>query len=406
MVRLLDPTGSPDELSPLGFDDGTWDRPRNLPRGQLTTLERMPSAELDPGPDAAPLPIGERLEVDALTFSDPLRGARMRGDQFLDRRVYADGLAVLHDGKLVYETYRNGMTATDRHVAHSCSKTLTTMMIGVAVDEGRLGPEQPMTELVPELADVPAWSGVTLQHVLDMATGLDTEEHYGDPASMYWRYAAAVGYYPGAEHEQIGALAFVRRELTRRLEPPGRRFNYASYLTNLLPFCLETAYGTTALELYEDRVYRHLGAEQPALINLDRTGAPIVEGQVNLTLRDFVRWGLPLADEGRSLSGRQVVPAAWVEEAFRPDLARARAFRRSDHDDTFPGAEYHNQAWQLEPGRTVAMLGIHGQFCRVDRASSTMIVGFSSYPDQTGPLLTATLQELWSTITEHVGGAR
>ncbi len=31
-----------------------------------------------------------------------------------------------------------------------------------------------------------------------MATGIDLEEHYEEPGSMYWRYAEAVGYYPGS----------------------------------------------------------------------------------------------------------------------------------------------------------------------------------------------------------------
>jgi len=67
-----------------------------------------------------------------------------------------------------------------------------------------------------------------------------------------------------------------------------------------------------------------------------------------------------------------------------------------------PGVEYHNQTWVLEPGRVVTMLGIHGQFCWVDRDTRTMIVGFSSYPVQTHDLLSATQQELWSTVRKAV----
>ena len=70
-----------------------------------------------------------------------------------------------------------------------------------------------------------------------------------------------------------------------------------------------------------------------------------------------------------------------------------------------PGVEYHNQTWLLEPRRVVAMLGIHGQFCWVDRETQTMIVGFSSYPVQTHDLLTATQRELWSTVRRALGGS-
>jgi CubicO group peptidase (beta-lactamase class C family) len=404
MVNAIGPTGTPEELSRLGYDGTTWDRPWNLARGQLTTAERMPSVELDPGGPPVPIPRGPDLDVDALVCSDPLTGRAMTGEQFLDRRLYTDALAVVHDGHLVYETYRNGMTETDRHVAHSCSKTLTTMMVGVALEEGRLDRAQPIAAYVPELADLPAWAPVTLEHVLDMATGIAFEEHYEDRDSMYWRYADAVGYYAGGWRGRGTTLDFVASELTRAVEPPGTRFDYGSYLTNLLPLALANRYGVPAVDLYEDRIYRHLGAERPALVNVDSAGNPIVEGQVNLTLRDFVRWGHLLADGGRSFSGVQVVPESWVEDTYAPSAARAAAFARGADGEAMPGAEYHNQTWVLEPGRVVAMLGIHGQFCWVDRESRTMVSGFSSYPVQTHELLSATMRELWTRVRDVLAG--
>lgn len=405
MVTRLAPTGTPQELAAVGYDGTTWDRPRNLARGQLTTLERMPSVELGTGPAVLPLPVGEPLDVAALGYRDPLTGAAMTGDQFLDRRLYTDALAVISNGRLVYETYRNSMTEHDRHVCHSCSKTMTTMMVGIAVDEGRLDPTRPMRDYVEELAAIPAWQDITLQHVLDMATGLDTEEHYQDADSMYWRYADAVGYYTGREERGIGVLRYAQEELTRLVEPPGSRFNYASYLTNLLPIAVERAYGVPAVDLYEDRIYRHLGAEQPALINVDSAWSPIVEGQVNLTLRDFARWGLLLLTGGRALDGRQVVPEAWIADTFASDPARAEAFARSEYGGSLPGAEYHNQTWVPEPGRVALMLGIHGQYCYADRLTNTLIVGYSSFPDQSSELLMATLQELWVTIGSAIADA-
>lgn len=403
VVTHLPASRTPEELSRIGYDDTSWDQPWNLARGQLTTAERMPSVELATGPGPTPLPPGPALDVEGLGFRDPLTGRVLRGDQFLDRRLCSDALAVVQDGRLVHESYRNGMTETDRHVAHSCSKTMTTMMVGIALEEGKLDRACPIREYVPELKPLSAWDAVTLEHVLDMATGVYLEEHYEQPDSMYWRYAEAVGYYRGSSAHG-STLSFVTSELTRTAEPPGVRFDYGSYLTNLLPLALTTVYGVPAVELYEDRIYRHLGAEQPALVNLDPAGNPIVEGQVNLTLRDFVRWGHLLVDEGRAIDGTQVVPRSWVDDTYAHSAARAAAFARGEDGESMPGAEYHNQTWVLEPGRVVSMLGIHGQFCWVDRTTRTMIVGFSSFPVQTHDLLSATMRELWTTIREAVAG--
>src|SRR4051794_16181515 len=286
----------------------------------------MPSVELEVGGPAVPIPRGAALDVADLSFTDPLTGRALSGEQFLDRRLYTDALAVVHDGRLLYETYRNGMVETDRHVAHSCSKTLTTMMVGIAIEEGKLERSAPMSYYVPELAALPAWRPVTLEHVLDMATGLDLDEHYENRDSMYWRYAYGVGYYTREPAASGTTLGFVTSELTRAVEPPGSRFNYGSYLTNLLPIALSNVYGVPAVELYEDRIYRNLGGEQPALVNVDSAGNPIVEGQVNLTLRDFVRWGALLVGEGRTLEGMQVIPATWVDDTYAASPERAAAF--------------------------------------------------------------------------------
>jgi len=399
MVQRLEPTGVPSELAALGYDGLTWDRPWNLVRGQITSLERMPSVELAPGGPAVVIPAGPALALEEVSFTDPLTGREMGFDEFLGRRLYNDGLLVVHRGRLVHESYRDGLRPDDRHIMHSCSKTLTAMMIGWAVEEERLATTQSMQELIVELAAIPAWNAVTLQHVLDMAAGLDTEEAYEHADSMYWRYADAVGYYTVPAERRIGALEFVRRELVTRLEEPGSRFNYASYLTNLLAVVLERTYGVPAVQLYEEYLYAHIGAEQPALINVDVHGAPITEGQVNLTMRDFARWAYPMINGGRGFGGQQVVPQSWVDETYRHDAERAAAFAAGDSAEAYPGAEYHNQTWVLEPGNVVAMLGIHGQFAYLDRSRALMIVGVSSFPDQSNELLTATEKLVWATIS-------
>lgn len=403
MVRHVAATGTPIDLAALGYNGRTWDQPALLSRGQLTTGERMPSVELLPVGQPVWVPDGPALDMDAMDFTDPLTGRAMTGAQFLDRRMHTDALLVIHRGRLVYETYRNGMLPTDRHVNHSTTKTLTTMLVGIAVDDGVLDVEAPMQDLVPALAPIDAWRGITLQHVLDMAVGLDIEEHYEDPDSMYWRYATAVRYYEPSDAPEIGALAFAVNELTRVLEPPGHRFNYASYLTNLIPLAVGNAYGIPPLELMEARIYARVGAQQPALMNVDSMGHPIVEGQLNLTLRDFARWSLPFLREGLALTGDRIVPPEWIDATLQSSTERRKAFERSDYRDNFPfpQMEYHNQAWILDPGqRIMTMLGIHGQFCYLDLGRDLMITGYSSFPDQVHPVMGATMTQIWSRVTD------
>ena len=156
----------------LGYGDFTWDRAAFLARGQISTEQRMPTARWHPAGSTRPLPIGSPLDLAGLAMHDPLLDRTIDMATFLDRRLFNDALLVWHRGAVRHESYRNG-----------------------------IGPH------VPELAGMPAWQGVTLQHVPDMAVGIATEEHYDDPASMYWRYARAVGYYgPGGCARQRYAM--------------------------------------------------------------------------------------------------------------------------------------------------------------------------------------------------------
>jgi CubicO group peptidase (beta-lactamase class C family) len=406
MVHILQPNGTSTVDNEFGYSDTTWDRPAFLSVGQTSAASRMPTAVLEPGDRRLSFPMGDPLDLQDVAFHDVLFDRPMLADDFLNRRLFNDGLLVLHRGAVRHESYRNGFTAGDHHLCHSVTKTLTTMMVGIAVDHGLFDVAMPIATYVPELRELPAWAPVTLQHVLDMATGITSDEHYEKPDSMYWRYAYGVGYYgsdPSHPSHGLGALGFILRELTTTDTPPGFRFNYASYLTNLLPMALQNVYQRPAVELYEEYLFGRIGAEGRCLLNVDPKGCPIVEGQISLTLRDLARWAGLYVNGGRNLSGEQVVPNAWIEETIASSPSRLAAFARGDSANDFPGGQYHNKTWVVDADqRRFAMLGIHGQFAYFDLPAELMIVGFGSFPEQVAPLMGQSLHQLWTVVTNVV----
>ena len=399
-MRWLELQNTTPASEALGFSATNWDTPQFLPLGHTNTQTRMRTAEMGPSEAPIPLPAASAWDLDRLLVVDPLSGRDITLATLLDRRLGCDGLLVFQGDGVRYETYRGAFAETDTHLLHSCSKTLTTMMVGCAIGEGKLHADVPMRDIVPELPA--AWQGVTLQHVLDMAAGIASEEHYDEPDGMYWQYAPAVGYYgnPGAGK---GVLQFVKDHLTERSSAPGEVFNYASYITNLIPICLERAYDEHPVALYERHLFQRVGAEHPGLVNCDRFDRPVVEGQVSLSLRDFARWALLYLHDGRNLAGEQVLPEVWVREAFAASPGRRAAFERGEQAEVFPGGEYHNQMWLLNPGEGIAaMLGIHGQFAYFDRPRDLLICGVSSYPTQLDALMTECLFALWRAVSAQV----
>ena len=385
--------------APLGIDRSNWDHPPHLALSQLHMNRMMPVVHLEPA-EAIQLPrAAHTLDIEALTFEDPLTGLPMAGATFLDRRLFNDALLVMHRGRVVHESYRNGMTASDHHVQHSTTKSLTAMLIAQAIDGGRMDPAAPFDRYLPELRTVAGWHGVTLQHALDMTTGMKYVESYADRNCGYYSYARAVGYYPAFANESIGARRWLVEQMTERDAEPGTRFNYASPLTNALMMAVEYAFEEPILDLIEQRLFRRTGAASVGWFNTDGLGFPIAEGQLSLTLADFARWASVIGNEGRNLAGEPIIPAAFIADTCAPNSAAQRAFNAVERSARFPRGHYRNQFWVTEPAlRQFAMLGIHGQFAWFDLHNALMIIGYGSFPVATSPLLTLAQQQLWHRI--------
>ena len=77
--------------------------------------------------------------------------ARQYGlEKFLEE-TDTDGLVILHRGKVILERYANGMTSNTPHILMSVSKSLTAIVAGILIEQGKLDPEQKIVSIIPEL---------------------------------------------------------------------------------------------------------------------------------------------------------------------------------------------------------------------------------------------------------------
>ena len=86
------------------------------------------------------------------------------------KSIQMKGFAVMHDGKLVFETYDQRMQKHDIQVLQSSSKTFTGMLIHKLVEDGLLDLEANVNEYLPNLG-AGVFKGSTLQNLLDMEIG-------------------------------------------------------------------------------------------------------------------------------------------------------------------------------------------------------------------------------------------
>jgi CubicO group peptidase (beta-lactamase class C family) len=301
----------------------------------------------------------------------PIPSAGMTFAASLDE-TYTDGICIVHDGRVVFERYVDGMGPGDTHLLMSVSKSLTATLIGVLVGEGVLDPDEDVTRYVPVLRGT-AWEGCTLQHLLDMRAGTRfDEDDYDDPDSDGVLIDEISGYRthrrPDKPPDTYAWIASLDNDRAH-----GSAFKYRSILTDVLAWAAVEATGMRFPDLYADRIWSRIGAERDAEIIVDAAGFAAAEGGFCTTLRDLVRFGLMHLE-------RRVVPAAWVDRLLARDDALIHAFTPESlpgHPDGF----YHDCWWVWDGAAGIySGYGINGQQLLIHHPSRTVIAKFSTWP--------------------------
>ncbi len=299
----------------------------------------------------------------ALAFTYDFGGQRYTPEQFLDR-TFTNALLVMKDGRIVSEIYRNNTDDRTRFMGWSMTKSITSILVGCALQEGRIRSlDDPITSYLPELKGG-GYDGATIRQILQMRSGVDYEERYD-----FAHPGIAARNHERSLVENVTRFADMARTIGRA-HPPGEVFQYKTLDTAVLGWLLERVSGGSTIAAYAaQRLWEPLGAERDGFFIMD--GAPGVGREFNgagfnATLRDFARVGLMMLQDGKA-NGRQVVSPEWVREATRA------------HEGPGPGYGYQ---WWIPNDHAFQALGLQGQYIFVDRATRTVVVKLSYFPPE------------------------
>jgi hypothetical protein len=301
-------------------------------------------------------------------------GRRIAFDAAL-AETYADGIAVLHRGRLVLERYFGVLEAHKPHIAMSVTKSFTGTLAAALVAEGRIDPKARVPAYVPELA-ASGFGDATIAEVMDMTTGIDYAEVYTDANSDVWAMRRANGTAPPRPGGPPTSLLHYLTTLKRKGEH-GRVFTYRTPNTDVLGWIVRRVTGMPLAELVSERIWQPMGAEEDAYFTVDRLGTEYAGGGLNTTVRDLARFGELMRCRGE-LNGRRILPAAAVDDIARG--ADPAKFAPAGYA-TLPGWSYHNQWWVSHDSHGVYMArGIHGQSIYVDPKAEMVIARYASHP--------------------------
>lgn len=262
-------------------------------------------------------------------------------------------IIVVHDGRIIAETYGPGFNASTPLQGWSMTKTVNAALVGVAIGDGKLSLDQ--KNLFPQWAG-DARSQISVADLMAMSGGLKWNEDEGtvtDPSRM--------------EFLTSDGAAFARdRPL---VAPPGTKFNYSSGESVLLTRLWMNAVGDAARSYPQERLFTPLGMTS-AVLEADLSGTFLGEGFLYANAHDWARFGEFLR-LGGTWNGQQLLPSGFVDYIVSPSavsdeghgpvygrgqvwLAKGQQFGLPD--DTFMLQGHLRQVIAVIPSRKLVIL--------------------------------------------------
>lgn len=218
----------------------------------------------------------------------------------------SDSLIVMHRGRLVFEQYWNTKKPESLFGVHSLTKTLTAVMIGHAIADGRImSVDQPAYHFLAEWDDE-QHRGITVRHLLNMASGLQESYEFSPWALRMQRTMGEDIVGPNLATEVAG--------------PPGVKFAHINPPPQILGIIVERATGRRYGDYLSEKFWKPIGARDAQLF-VDRPGGTAHTDCCMWTaIQDWARVGEVLRTGG-VWNGEQVIPAGWVEQMIAPSAA-------------------------------------------------------------------------------------
>jgi CubicO group peptidase (beta-lactamase class C family) len=305
-----------------------------------------------------------------------------------ERKGYrTNGLVVIKNGAIVYEKYARGWDPSKRHLSWSVAKSMSSTLVGVAVQQGLMDVNDSVCKHLTEYAGDPVVCAITVKHFLEFGSGLQWQEEYEDRS---YQVSSVIAMLFGT-----GRRDQVRHVLThRKLHEPGSMFAYstgdAHVVATLAKRALTKQHGPDA---FWSQLFDKVGMPS-TVFEEDVSGNPLGGSFAYATPRDFAKVGFLMLNDG-CWADQRLLPVGWVQKA----TAVSDTFRAARGDcsgtkapaDTFqlpcedtpngymwwlnrPPAAGAEKPWKDAPDDTYAALGHWGQRIIVVPSEDLVIV--------------------------------
>ncbi len=329
----------------------------------VTLLRGKKAAELQ----AEKYPLAPEAEgPDCLEPGDSALTARLApiAKALVDDHAYNGtpfAFVVLHEGKVVAERYREGLSARTRLLSWSMAKSFTNALVGVMTGDGMVDIYAP--------TGIPEWQGderaaITLNDLMQMQSGLEWNEDYGNRSDVNLML----------HREKDMGLFAIDKPLEHK---PGTFWYYSSGSTNIVMRYLRGKFASDQefLTYYRERIFAPLGIRN-AVFEPDMSGTPVGSSYLYITAREFASFGQLYLGDG-VFQGRRILPEGWVDYSVTP---------ASDSKDGYGSFFWLNKDkfWPDIPEDMFNCQGHDGQeiFIIPSKDLVVVVLGYSPKPDR------------------------
>jgi CubicO group peptidase (beta-lactamase class C family) len=282
-------------------------------------------------------------------------------------------VVVIHKGRLVAERYAQGVDAETPLPGWSMTKSVTNLLLGVLVYEGRLR--------LAQAAPVPQWheeigdprSEITVDQLLRMSSGLEFNEEY----AIYSDVTRMLSVEPSAADYAASKPLIAE---------PGSLWSYASGTSNILAGVIRRTVGGYMQDYYDfaqRRLFLPLGI-RTAILETDNNGTYIGSSYMYASARDWARLGEFCRQDGIWM-GNRLIPEGWMEYSTTP-TPNNPAYNYGAHFwfNTSPEDSNQSRTWPSLPADAYSMNGFQGQRVIIIPSKELVVVrlGFSGGPNR------------------------
>lgn len=351
----------------------------------------MPLLRLQPAPGSEVLRAAPRLlDIEKIDVTDPLDGRKRDVGFLLDSRIFADGLLVLHNGRILVERYRNGLHAEEPRLLLQATRPLLALLGVISIDQGKLAADKSVSRFIPTLHGQVGLRKLSIQRLLQ------AEERHTWSADELEQWRKEGGW--TSHQPEKGIRSWLSQP--GRWDKPLVDRDTPTWAGNpnddLLAWVLAESNATPLASLFCEQLWIRSRPEHPILWLTDPLGIELAEG-LGLSLRDFGRLGLLLL-EARTNRNRSKIPRWFIET-----LTASSGIRSPELTGLPKGSEQRYGFIHLggKPNR-VAIVGSHGTSLYVDFDHRLVVALYATYPPPGTPALLAMLEQFWKIIDKAI----